>query len=192
MKKLIPALLLLLTACGGSAQPQLYRLGSDAAAQATCTRGPSITIRQPIAAPGLDSAHIVVLQEGGRQSFYNDVRWNADAPELVQHYLAGRFEQSGRFALVTTDDSAARTTWQLEIQLRDFQVDQVANKLQITFTASLVNAASRRPVLTLPLRAEADISGKDMAGIVAGFDAQMAALSDQLLAALSHQLPSCR
>ncbi len=192
MKKFLLCLPLLLTACGGSDAPQLYRLASDAPASATtCSRGPSITIHEPIAAPGLDSAHIIVLTGDGRQSFYNDIRWNAAAPSVVQHYLAERFEQSGRFALVTTDDASAHTGWLLQTQLRDFEVNQATEKLQINLTASLVNAATRQPVMSLPLSAEADISGKDTGEIVAAFNAQMAQLSDQMLQSFAGKIQSC-
>ncbi len=192
MKKLILTACLLLAACSGKPAPALYRLEVPATAQPACSAGPSIAIKPPVAGPGLDSARIVVMEEAGRQTFYNDVRWNASAPELVQHNLAERFEASGRFATVITDDAAAHTRWLLQTQLRRFQVDEAGGrKVQIAITATLVRADDRQAILTLPLTFEQDAEGANLEGIVALFDSGMGQISDQLLAAIQHKISLC-
>lgn len=188
MKRLATlGLLCALTACGGgSPAPDLYGLQATDPGVESCARPTSIKLYEPVAGAGLDSPRISVLDAGGKQTFYQGVRWNAPTSRLVQLYLADTFERSGMFSSVLTDDSSSRATWLLETQLRAFHVDQSqgAPRIVIRLSASLVNAATRTPGRTIALRAERDVTGMNMAGIARGFDEEMAALSTDLLAKL--------
>lgn len=187
--------LCLLPACGGGQPaPELYTLQAEAPTVATC-HAPSGTIKlhEPIAAPGLESAHIVVIDRPNHQTFYRGVRWNGSAPEVVQHYLADSFEQSGLFKSVATDTGSARAQWVLESQLHRFQIDQSGGtrKIDIRLTAQLIEQATHRTLLTMPLAVQQDVSGQSLDGIVAAFNRSMAELSTQMLTRMHQRLPGC-
>ena len=194
MKRFIPLALLMLTACGGSRPaPELYTLQATPPAVEACRAGSTIKIVEPVAGAGLDSPRIAVMERGGKQTFYRGVRWNAATTRMLQLYLADTFEQSGMFATVLTDDSTSRARYLLETQLRDFHIDQSQGVpvVRIRLSANLVDAASRRPLLSVPLAAERGVSGQNMQGIVQVFNEEMAALSTDLLARLRGRI-GCR
>lgn len=178
--------LMLLTACGSSQPaPTLYRL-QPAAFDAPLARTGALSVREPVASPGLESARIAVIDSNGEQTFYQGVRWSANAPLLVQHYLADSLERAGAFTPVLTDETAAEPAWLLETRLQDFQVDRRGGRTQlaIRLTAVLIDARSHKPVQTVPLVATRDVSGLRMAGIVAAFNDAL----DGLTRDLAHRL----
>lgn len=190
MRILPLTLLLLVTACGGSRPaPTQYGLNATAPDVGAC-RAASIKLYEPVAGAGLASSRIVVRQEGGTESFYEGVRWNANTTRMLQLYLADAFEQSGMFRTVLTDDATGRTGWILETQLRGFHVEQAGarSQLVIRLSATLVQSASRVPVKTVPLEARRDVTGLTMQQIVRVFEGEMAALTTQLLYTLRPQL----
>lgn len=181
-------LLLMLSACGAGSKPapKLYGLRAAQPEIAACKSGSSIKIYEPVVSPHLDSQRIVVLDRGNKQTFYRGVRWTAPTGRMVQLYLADTFERSGIFKTVLTDDSASKTKWILESQLRDFAIDQSLGEaeLNIRLTAVLVNAETRQPVLTVPLEARRPLGNRPLAGMIEEFNSAMAELSNDLLKAL--------
>jgi cholesterol transport system auxiliary component len=195
MKRLIGySVLVLLTACGGQPAPDLYTLrAADSSESAACVSRSTIRIGEPVTGPGLDSAHIVV-DAGGKQTFYRGVRWNAPTAPMLQHYLADAFEGSQLFATVTTEDSTIHTQWELESELRAFEVDQSSGTPQVVIrlTATLVDTATHTPVLSIPLQSRQDVGGQNMAGIAQSFNDQMDTLTARLLQKIRPRLRSCR
>lgn len=176
--------LLLLAACGGnSASPQLYTLKPSTVQARVCNAGSTIRIYEAQSAPGLDTPRIVVIDAPQHQTFYNGVRWTAPAGRLVQSYLMESFEQSGMFATVTSDDSATRSRWLLETQLRAFHVDQTSAspRTVVRMTLSFADASTKRVVLTVPVSSSEDVTGQPINAIIASFERQMAQLSAQAL-----------
>ena len=124
MRKFLLAAVFLIAACTSKPAPELYALTAEAPAVAPCRATTGIVVQEPIPAPGLDSTRIAVIDRPNHQTFYKDVRWNAPASVVVQHYLAESFERSGMFKEVLTDDTGADVPLMLESQLRAFAVDQ--------------------------------------------------------------------
>ena len=187
---------LLLAACGGGTPaPTLYHLGDTSAAGGvlSCHAPSSIAVSEALAAPGLDSARMVVHAPGGVQTYYSNVRWSATAPVMVQHYFADALERSGAFAAVSTDDASADSRWLLETQLRDFEIDQSSGQpvVRLRITAMLVERTSHRTVKTVRLETERPAAGADIQEIVRLFDDGLQALSMDLLQALAPAL-GCR
>lgn len=185
MKYIVAGLMLLtLSACGGGrAAPQLYTITATTPVVKGCANGPSIKLFEPQVAPGLESPRIVVVDRPQHQTFYNGVRWNAPAGRMLQNALVDAFERSGMFSLVTTDDSGTRTDWLVETQLRDFQVDKsgVSPKVVVRLTASLIRANNRQVVMSLPLESSADVSGRNIEGIIDTFNSQMGLITQEML-----------
>lgn len=187
MRSTLLIVTLLLAACGGSKPAaQLYGLRASDLQVAPCARPSSIKIVEPVAGPGLDNPRIAVIQPGNKQTFYSNVRWSAPTTRMLQHYLADSFERSGLFSTVTTDDATTKVQWLLESQLRNFAVDQSGGGRQaaIRLTATLVDASTHEPVLSVPLHTTRDVSGLNMQAIAGVFNEEINALTQQLLTTL--------
>lgn len=188
IRALVLGSLLLLSACGSSEPaPTLYRL-QPAEFQAETVRKGALSVREPVAAPGLDTARIVAIGADGTQTFYEGVRWSANAPMLLQHYLANSLEYAGAFSPVMTDETAANPTWLLEIRLQDFEIDhRRGSQLVIRMSAILIDARTHYAVRTIPLSATRNVAGLSMGGIVQAFNEELDGLSAQLAQELSAQ-----
>lgn len=111
------ALLCALSACSGlfksTARPeQTYYLRSPAAASAGAEGGAappplgvSVRIGHPLAAPGLDSPHIMLVQADHRMNFFAGSRWAAPAPDLIEALLVQTLRASGLWTSV--EDTAS-------------------------------------------------------------------------------------
>lgn len=182
MKRCALVLMMALTACGGGSKaPEIYALQPPAAPLTQCGARASITIGEPVARPGLDSARIVVTDKPNHQTFYQAVRWSGPVPAMLQHYFAERFEQSGMFRNVTTDMSAVQQPWQLEVQLREFSVNQAAGVVQVRYTANLIPSDARQPERVLRLRADEPIAPQSIEGIITAFNRAMDRTSETML-----------
>src|ERR1700741_4468981 len=101
-------LCLCLTGCSNlfqsKAKPeQPYYLRAPAAAAAAAAATPmSATLRvmRPITDPGLDNAHIILVQADHRMNFYSGSRWAAPAPELIEALAVQTLRVSGDWASV--------------------------------------------------------------------------------------------
>jgi cholesterol transport system auxiliary component len=185
----------MLAACGGGSAPEIYTLEAAPPSIAPCrTPAASITIDEPSAAPGLDTARIVVSDAPRHQTFYQGVRWSAPAPALVQHYLADRFERAGLFSGVSVDDSAMRHDWLLVTQLREFQVDQTGDSpaVRVRLTATLVPASGNAKSMTLPLAESVPVADASMKEIIAAYNTVLDRLSARLLETIRPTIAGCR
>lgn len=196
--KQLPLMILciaVLTACGsGRGAAQRYTLSPDDGFHApSCRTGGAIKIVEPTPAPGLEGFRIVVIDRPNHQTHYRGVAWNATAPHLVQGYLTEAFERSGMFSHVGTDTDGIRTPWLLETRLRGLHVDQSSGRPEIVIrlTATLTDAASRRPVASMPFERRSDASGLSIEAIIARFNQQMADITTELLERLRKPL-HCR
>lgn len=183
-KRGVLGLVFLLAACGGNPAPEKYTLQAALGeTTAVCRSGASIKINEPSSGPGLDSAHIAVIDRPGHLTFYRGVAWSAQASAVVQAYLADAFEGSGHFATVSTDADTVPADWRVESQLKDFEIDQTGGTpmVKIRLSATLVRASDRKAVLSLPLESQTDATGQSIDGIVQLFNGQLGDLSQQML-----------
>lgn len=194
MRKHFYWLLFALTACGGGSDaPELYTLRAPVESMNYCRNaGKSIAVTEPVAAPGLDSSRMVVREAAHHQTFYQGVRWNAPVPQVLQHYMVERLQNSGLFTSATTEDSAMRQAWLLEMQLHEFSVDKTAARAVIRLTISIVNTAERTPLFTDNFQFSEPIDGQSIDQIVATFNRGLDRISTDMLNRIRAKLPACR
>jgi ABC-type uncharacterized transport system auxiliary subunit len=84
---------------------------------------PSIRVGRPVPAPGLDSAHIMLLESDRRMSFYTASRWPANLPDVVEELTVEALRASGAWSDVQSSDSSFPAEYLLQIRIRQFDAD---------------------------------------------------------------------
>ena len=133
--RVVPLLCLCLAGCSGlfqsKAKPeQVYYLRRPSAATAPAASAPAIPVSlrvvRPLADPGLDTAHIMLVQADHRMNFYSGSRWTAPAPELIEALAVQTLRASGEWASVEDSASPFPADYLLQVHLRRFEADYAA------------------------------------------------------------------
>lgn len=83
----------------------------------------SLHVGRPIAGPGLDSDHILLVQSDHRMSYYVGSRWPADLPGVVEALAVDALRSSGAWTTVQDSGSAFPSDFLLQIVIRRFEAD---------------------------------------------------------------------
>ena len=130
-----------LTGCSGlfrsNAKPeQIYYLrppaasaAAPAASGAAATVAPSaaepmsLRVVRPLADPGLDTTHIMLVQADHRMNFYSGSRWPAPTPEVIEALAVQTLRGSGAWASVEGSGSPFPSDYLLYVHVRRFEAD---------------------------------------------------------------------
>jgi ABC-type uncharacterized transport system auxiliary subunit len=187
-------LCLLLSACGGllqsNAKPeQTYYLrpptaagaatatsatGGDAVAAAAPMPGMSLRVGHPVAGPGLETAHIMLVQGNHRMNFYTGSRWAAAGPELIESLAVETLRASGAWSLVQDSSSPFPTDYMLGITIERFEADYTAGGsapvVYVVFHCTLGRREGREVIATFSASGEAPAAENRLAMVVAAFE----------------------
>ena len=138
----VPLLCLCLAGCSGlfqsKAKPeQTYYLrapaaqpaatgspaGASAATTATPAIPPSLRVIRPVADPGLDTSHIMLVQADRRMNFYSGSRWPAPTPEVIEALAVQALRGSGAWSSVEGSASPFPSDYLLHVHVRRFEAD---------------------------------------------------------------------
>jgi cholesterol transport system auxiliary component len=193
-----------LSGCTGlfhsTAQPeQIYYLRAPAAGGAAAAAGPdsavpavpplavSLRVSHPLAAPGLDTVHIVLVQADHRMNFYAGSRWPAAAPDVVESLAVQTLRASGAWASVEDTASPFPSDYVLQIALRRFEADYTAGGavpvVYVMLDCILGRGEGREVIATISASGSAAAAANRLAAVVAAFEQA----SGTALEALSQQ-----
>jgi cholesterol transport system auxiliary component len=186
---LASALLLLgvLGGCSGllqsNAKPeQTYYLRAPAVpAGAVAASGPapgaSLRVAHPLADPGLDTSHIMLLQNDHRMSFYTGARWPAAMPDLVGSLAVQTLRASGSWSSVEDPASPFPSEYLLQITVRRFDADyseapsgSAAPAVQVVFDCSIGRREGREVLSTFVVAGSATAAANRLGEVVAAFE----------------------
>lgn len=201
-KLLRPLALLVLglsvTGCSGllrsNAPPvQVYTLrASDASPTAAADPGPaasaSLRVAHPLAAPGLNTPQIVLLQPDHRMNVYAASAWAADAPALLESLATQTLRASGRWRSVEDAESPFPSDYLLQISIRRFDADYSAGSdtpptVHVTLDCTLGAEDGRTILGSFVADGSAVAAANKLGEVVAAF--QQAA--DEALGSMSQQ-----
>lgn len=74
------------------------------------------------AAPGMDTNRLLSLGPDANLTYYQSARWPDHAPELVESIFRSSLDSTNRYAIVSGGKSSHRSTWRVELELREFFV----------------------------------------------------------------------
>lgn len=170
-KLTLVAAALALAACSSGAAPTTYDLSSprtDAAGPLTA-RG-QLIVAEPRAVQALDSERILVRETNGAISFLGGGQWSDRVPRLVQARLIQTFENVGRRAAVARPGERLVADFQLNTDIRSFQIVSATGTAEIEISAQLVNDRTGRVAVARIFRASEPAGAIDAANAAAALD----------------------
>ena len=196
------ALLLLglgLTGCSGlfqsNAKPeQIYYLrarpASTAPAAATAAPVPampvslSLQVARPEAGPGLDTAHIILVEADHRMNFYTGSRWPAPLSELMESLAVQALRASGEWASVEDSGSPFPSDYLLQLHVRRFEADYTESTVpvvHVVLDCTLGRRQGREVLVTFSAAGNAPAAANRLTEVVAAFEQATGTALDALV-----------
>lgn len=196
---LLLVLTLALAGCGGllrsSAAPeQTYYLRAPAAPAAgapASAAASSLRVARPLADPGLDTSHIMLLESDHRMSFYSGSRWPAPMPQMIGSLAVQTLRASGQWRSVADSASPFPSDYLLQITVRRFDADysggaSSAPEVHVVLDCNIGRRDGREVVGSFVVAGSAAAPANRLSGVVGAFEAAagaaLGALSAQALA----------
>lgn len=195
-------LCLALSGCSGlfhsNAKPeQIYYLRSPATpappAAAGAAAGPrpasgtplSLRVIRPIADPGLESTHIMLVQADHRMNFYSGSRWPAPAPEMIEALAVQTLRASGEWASVEDSSSPFPADYLLQMHVRRFEADYTAGgaapSVQVVLDCTVGRRQGREVLATFTVAGTAVASTNHLGQVVGAFEQATGTALDALV-----------
>jgi cholesterol transport system auxiliary component len=156
---------------------QTYYLRAPAAAAAGAAAAPmsaSLRVVRPITDPGLDSAHIMLVQADHRMNFYSGSRWAAPASELIEALAVQTLRGSGEWASVEGSASPFPSDYMLQVRVRRFEADytqaDTAPVARVVLDCILGRRAGREVLATFTVSGDATAPANHLSQVVAAFE----------------------
>jgi ABC-type uncharacterized transport system auxiliary subunit len=181
LRWLSAAVLLTTAGCAGlfhsDAKPeQTYVLRAPTAAS-TAPGAPqlaAIRVAHPLMGPGLDVAHILLVQADQRMNFYTGSRWPAPLSDVVEELAVQTLRSSGEWQSVQDSASPFPSEYLLQIAVRRFEADYTGGgagpQVQVVLDCTLGRRAGREVFATFVAQGSATAGGNRMSEVVAAFE----------------------
>ena len=95
----------------------------SAAAAATAAMPASLRVVRPVASPGLDTSHIMLVQADHRMNFYSGSRWTAPTPAVIEALAVETLRASGAWATVEGSASPFPADYLLHVHVQRFEAE---------------------------------------------------------------------
>jgi cholesterol transport system auxiliary component len=170
----------LLASCAGGLHSdapatQVYVLRAAVHPQAQVTRPTaSLHVSRPMAVPGLDSDHILLVQSDHRMSYYVASRWPADLPGVVESLAVDTLRSSGFWATVQDSGSAFSSDYLLQIVIRRFEADYTANpaapEIHVVLDCTVGRRAGREVIASFVADGTSTAAANRLGDVVSSFE----------------------
>lgn len=181
MRRIMSMLLVLLLAgCGeglfpSPPPPDLYRLSPP---ETVSTAGPRVAAQLlvgAISAPSaLDTVRIALSPSLTRVEYFAKAEWTDRAPALLQAFLLGILERSGRFTRVARHSLALRADYVVLGTLRHFEADYQAGtppRVRVAVELQILRMSSGTVLAQRDFAATVSVGKNSLPVIVEAFDA---------------------
>jgi cholesterol transport system auxiliary component len=160
---------LLLAGCGGGSAPTTYDLSAPRDFGRIGGGGGVLIVAQPTAVQALDSDRLIVKDSTGALSFLGGAQWADRVPNLVQTRLIQTFENGSRIAAVGRPGERIVPDFQLNTDIRAFNIDAASGQAVVEITAKLIGDRTGK-VQRAKLFSARVPSGADGAGAAQALD----------------------
>jgi cholesterol transport system auxiliary component len=182
-----------LTACSGglhsdSPAVQVYVLRAAPHSKvASIPPSASIHVSRPMAGPGLDSDHILLVQPDHKMSYYVASRWPADLPSVVESLAVDTLRATGAWTTVQDSGSAFSSDYLLQIVIRRFEADYPAGaaapEVHIVLDCTVGRRAGREVIGSFVAEGSSTAAANRLGDVVGAFEAA----ANQALAEIAQQ-----
>jgi ABC-type uncharacterized transport system auxiliary subunit len=174
------ATIVVLTACSGlfhSSIPatQVYVLRAATHPRSDLAHAnASLYVGRPIAGPGLDSDHILLVQSDHRMSYYMASRWPAGLPAVVEALAADTLRSTGAWSTVQDSASAFSSDYLLQIVIRRFEADystsSTAPEIHVVLDCTVGRRAGREVIDSFIAEGSSTATANRLADVVTAFE----------------------
>jgi cholesterol transport system auxiliary component len=154
---------------------QTYILRATVPAQAAPAAPPTATlqVQLPLAAPGLQSERIVIVQSGHRMSYYAGSEWAAEVPDLVEELTVERLRAAGDWTAVFDASSTLTSDYLLQIRIRRFEAEyggEAPPAAQVVFDCTLARRSDHAALSSFTAHGSAAAGANRLGAVVAAFE----------------------
>jgi cholesterol transport system auxiliary component len=191
----LPALVLAggLSGCSGlfhsdSPAIQVYVLRAASHPQAAAKPATvSLHVSRPMAAPGLDTDHLVLVQPDHKMSYYVASRWPAAVPSVVESLAVDTLRATGAWTSVQDSGSAFSSDYMLQIVIRRFEADYTAGgaapEVHVVLDCTVGRRAGREVIGSFVAEGSSAAAANRLGDVVGAFEAAV----NQALAEIAQQ-----
>lgn len=144
-----------------------------AAAPAAAPLAP-LQVGHPLATPGLDGPHIILVQADHRMNFYLGSRWPAPLPDMVEAMAVETLRASGEWQSVQDSGSPFIPQYLLSISVRRFEADYTrarsAPQVEVVLDCTLGAHEGREMVASFVAEGTATAASDHMSEVIAAFE----------------------
>ena len=142
----------------------------------------SLRVTHPLAAPGLDTQRIMLVQNDHRMNFFAGSRWPSAVPDVVESLVAQTLRASGAWASVEDTASPFPSDYLLQTAVRRFEADYTggaaAPVVYVVIDCVIGRGEGRDVIATFSASGSAPASANRLSEVVNAFEqASGAALS---------------
>lgn len=127
-----------LAGCGGGATPTTFDLSAPRDFGKLKGSRAAVVVNEPTTVQTLDSERVIVKDSSGALSFLGGAQWADRVPKLVQVRLIQTFENGSRIASVSRPGERIVPDYQLNTDIRAFNIDARSGSAVVEITAKLV------------------------------------------------------
>jgi len=168
-------------------QAYVLRAPAPAAPPATpaapAARG-SLQVLRPLAAPGLESDRIAVLQADHRLSYYRASRWAVALPDMLESLALQHLRGRGVAAPLEGSRTTFPADYVLQLTIRRFEADETersgAPVVEVVIEGLLLRRADRVVLATLEAASSAPAAENRLSAVVGAFEQAAGAALDTL------------
>jgi cholesterol transport system auxiliary component len=138
------ALALLAGACSSSPAPTTFDLTAPRSPARGGAISGQIVVAEPTTIQSLEGERIIVKDAAGSVSFVGGGQWADRLPRLIQARLIQTYENSSRIRAVSRPGDRVTADYQLNTDIRAFQIDAATGEAFVDLSVRLVNDRSGR------------------------------------------------
>jgi cholesterol transport system auxiliary component len=162
-----------LAACGGGAPPATFDLSAPNE-RVRITRIPgNLLVTPPSAIQILSTDRILVRDAAGGVSYLPASQWAGPLPDLVQARMIQAFENASRLGRVSRPGDRVKVDFQLNTELRAFQIEAGRGEALVEISAKAVSEATGRVTQARIFTARAPVATIDAANATRALDQAM-------------------
>ena len=133
----------------------------------------SLHVNRPMAAPGLESDHIVLVQPDHKMSYYIASRWPGDLSSVVESLTVDTLRSTGDWTSVQDSGSAFSSDYMLQIVIRRFEADYSAGtvpEVHVVLDCIVGRRAGREVIGSFIAEGSAAASANRLGAVVGAFE----------------------
>jgi len=134
----------------------------------------TLRVSHPLAAPGLESDRIVLVQSDHRLSYFQASRWAASLPDVVEALAIETLRGTGMWTIVQGSSSGFPNDFTLQITVRRFDADYSQNPnapvVRVAFDCIVGRRVDRELLSSFTAEATETVGENRLASVVEAFE----------------------